>query len=126
MPQINEGHIFPDRVMDLRSFDLDDVDESGGDLSLGATVTYSGVIDRVDDPLLRPAAEHCGSRAVRNIGTDVGNLFGPPTVGDFATALLARDAEVELRSQDGERRVALTDFYTGPGTDVLEDDEILR
>ena len=125
MPAINEGHIFPGKVMDLRSLDLDFVDVSYGDLTLGATLTYSDVIDQVDDPLLTTAAEHCGSWAVRNIGTVGGNLFGPPTVGDFATALLTRDAEVHLQSEDDERWVHLTDFYTGPGTNVLEDDEIL-
>jgi CO/xanthine dehydrogenase FAD-binding subunit len=124
MPAVNEGHLFPERVMDLRSLDLDYV-ESNGDLTLGATLTYSDVIDQVDDPLLSTAAEHCGSWAVRNLGTVGGNLFGPPPVGDFATALLARDAEVRLQSRDGDRWVSLTDFYTGPGTNVLEDDEIL-
>jgi len=124
MPAINEGHMFPEQVMDLRSLDLDSV-ETNGDLTLGTTVTYSDVIDQVDDPLLSTAAEHCGSWAVRNLGTVGGNLFGPPPVGDFATGLLARDAEVRLQSPDNDRWVTLTDFYTGPGTNDLADDEIL-
>ncbi len=125
MPQINEGHMLPERVLDLRSLGLDHIDEADGTLTLGATVTYSDVIDRVDDQLLTTAAEHCGGWAVRNVATVGGNFFGPPPYGDFATALLARDAELRLRSEDDERWVPLPEFYTGPGTTVLEDDEIL-
>jgi CO/xanthine dehydrogenase FAD-binding subunit len=125
MPQINEGHIRPDRVMDLRGLDLDTVEASDGTLSLGATLTYTDVIERVDDDLLTAAAEHCGGWAVRNVGTIGGNFFGPPPYGDFATALLARDAELRLQRRGGERWVPLTEFYTGPGSTVLEDDEIL-
>jgi CO/xanthine dehydrogenase FAD-binding subunit len=125
MPAINEGHVFPERVMDLRSLNLDTVDSSNGTLTLGATLTYTDVIEQIDDPMLTTAAEHCGSWAVRNIGTVGGNFFGPPTVGDFATALLARDAEVKLQSRDDERWIELANFYTGPVTTVLRDDELL-
>lgn len=125
MPAINEGHLFPELVMDLRSLDLDHVQQTGAELTLGATLTYSDVIESVDDPLLTEAATHCGSWAVRNVGTIGGNLFGPPTVGDFAVALLARDAEAHLQSAAGDRWVGLSDFYTGPGETVLASDEIL-
>ena len=125
MPAMNEGHLLPKRVMDLRSLDLDYINEANGETTLGATLTYSDVIDRVDDPFLTEAAYHCGSWAVRNVGTIGGNFFGLPTVGDFAVALLAREAEVKLERDGGERWVALSDFYTGPGTNVLESDELL-
>lgn len=125
IPMMNEGHLLPERVLDLRSVGLNYVDNGEDQTTLGATLTYSDVIEQVDDPLVTEAAHHCGSWAVRNVGTIGGNFFGPPTVGDFAVAVLARDGEVKLQRDGGERWVALSDFYTGPGTNVLEPDELL-
>lgn len=125
IPAMNEGHILPERVMDLRSLDLDFFERANGVLSLGPTLTYNTVIEEVDDELLVKAANHCGSWAVRNVGTIGGNLFGPPTVGDFAVALMARDAEVKLERAGDERWIDVTDFYTGPGITALESEELL-
>ncbi|MCW5770046.1 MAG: molybdopterin-dependent oxidoreductase [Rhodospirillaceae bacterium] len=47
------------------------------------------------------------------------------TPSDLATALLALDAEVEIGGPQGTRRVAIGDFYTGPGETVLAADELI-
>ena len=48
------------------------------------------------------------------------------TPSDMATALVALDAELVLRSAIGQRIVAASRFYTGPGETVLRDDEIVE
>jgi carbon-monoxide dehydrogenase medium subunit len=59
------------------------------------------------------------------MGTVGGNLFAPPPAGDLAVMLLALDAEVKLRSREGERVIPLKDFYTGFMTTALEPGELV-
>jgi CO/xanthine dehydrogenase FAD-binding subunit len=59
------------------------------------------------------------------MATVAGNLFAPPPAGDFAIALLALDAEIQLVSKKVKRRVKLSDFYTGFMTNVLAWDELV-
>ncbi len=61
-----------------------------------------------------------GSPQIRNIGTVGGNICNGVTSADTAPTLFAFDAEVELTGTEGARRIAIADFYLGPGrTDEL-------
>lgn len=122
MPEINEGHAFPERVLDLRELGLDYVSEADGGVALGATTTLTQVMEEADVPLLREAAKHTGGWAVRNVGTVGGNLFSPPPLGDFAVALLALDAEVEIHGRDGARSLPLSEFYDDGGRALAPDE----
>jgi CO/xanthine dehydrogenase FAD-binding subunit len=53
-----------------------------------------------------------------------GNLFAPPPLGDFAVALLALDAEIEIRSRDESRQVPLSEFYRGEDR-AIDPDELV-
>ncbi|MFP8954592.1 FAD binding domain-containing protein (plasmid) [Natrialbaceae archaeon A-arb3/5] len=125
MPAMNDGYKFPEKVMDLRSVGLDYVESENGEITLGATLTLTQTIEELDDPFLQDAARHTASWAVRNMATVGGNLFTPPPLGDFAVALLARDAEIKIQSQDDDRWISLSSFYTGPGQNVLEPEELI-
>jgi len=57
--------------------------------------------------------EWFGSPPIRHAGTLAGNLCTASPVGDTTPALLALDAEIELASPHGRRRVPLADFHTG-------------
>jgi CO/xanthine dehydrogenase FAD-binding subunit len=59
------------------------------------------------------------------MGTVGGNLFAPPPSGDFAVALLALDAQVVIASLVGERRLPLSDFFTGFMTNALKSGELV-
>ena len=113
MPLINEGISMPEKVMGLRRAGLDSIRRINGSLAIGATVTLSQVQIEQEIRILVEAARSVGGWALRNMGTVGGNLFAPPPAGDFATALLALDAQVELVSKAGERLIPLADFYTG-------------
>jgi CO/xanthine dehydrogenase FAD-binding subunit len=54
-----------------------------------------------------------------------GNLGTASPAGDALPPLYASDAEVELASSSGTRRVPVTDFITGPKRNVLEPNELI-
>jgi CO/xanthine dehydrogenase FAD-binding subunit len=63
--------------------------------------------------LLALAAREVGVLAIQSRGTWAGNIANASPAADGVPALMAYDAEVELLSKDGCRRVALSRFYSG-------------
>jgi aerobic carbon-monoxide dehydrogenase medium subunit len=76
-------------------------------------------------PLLAAAAPLIGHEAVRNRGTFIGSLAHGDPAAEWPAVAVALDAEIELRSTSGQRTVPAAEFYLGPLTTVLEDDELL-
>jgi CO/xanthine dehydrogenase FAD-binding subunit len=110
------------RVPGLRAWDAD-----GGRLRVGAGVSYARLIDELGDrlPGLAIASRTVGSPQIRNRGTVGGNLGTASPAGDGLPPLYVSDAEVELASTAGTRRVAVTDFVTGPKRTSARDDELI-
>ncbi|MEO5966569.1 MAG: FAD binding domain-containing protein [Candidatus Limnocylindrales bacterium] len=125
MPLINEGISLPRLVMGLRHAGLDGIERVGDELHIGATATLTSLLEQRESILLRSAAARTGSWSIRNMGTVGGNLFTPPPGGDIATALLALDARVVVRSARGSRTVPLGAFQTGFMTVDLRPDELV-
>ncbi|MFF7726744.1 FAD binding domain-containing protein [Streptomyces sp. NPDC008001] len=99
-----------------------------GGVRLGAAVPYTRLAEELAGPLpgLAAAARTVGSRQIRNRGTVGGALGTASPTGDVHPVLLACDAEVELVSVRGTRRVPVREFYTGPGRTVRAPDELIR
>jgi len=76
-------------------------------------------------PLLTKAASWIGSVANQSRATLGGNLVNGSPAADSSPALLAYDAEVELMSASGARRVPYAEFHTGYKRNVLAADELL-
>jgi len=76
-------------------------------------------------PMLAHMAAHLANPQVRNQGTLGGNLCYADPATDPPTCLLALDAEVEIGSSRGTRRLALGDFFVDYYTTALEADELL-
>jgi CO/xanthine dehydrogenase FAD-binding subunit len=125
MPLINEGVSHPAMVMGLRQSGLDRIEKTNGSLSIGASTTLTQMLAQEQIPMLSEAAHNIGGWAIRNMGTVGGNLFAPPPSGDFAVALLALDAQVIIANQAGERRLPLSEFFTGFMTNALEAGELI-
>ncbi|MDQ3856911.1 MAG: xanthine dehydrogenase family protein subunit M [Actinomycetota bacterium] len=108
---------------------LDELAEEGGGLRIGALVRHASC-ER--SPLLTGRFATLGDAArlisdplVRNLGTVAGSLAHADPQGDWGSALLALDAEMEARGPDGTRTIPLHDFFRGPFTTALEPTEIV-
>jgi xanthine dehydrogenase small subunit len=90
---------------------------SDREITLGAGLTLSHLEALLEHacpaeaPLLAQLWPLFSSRLIRNRATLGGNLATASPIGDSAPALLALDAELTLRSPQGERRVPLREFF---------------
>jgi CO/xanthine dehydrogenase FAD-binding subunit len=95
---------------------------------IGGLTTWSEVIAR---PLprsfdaLKSAAREVGSVQIQNRATVAGNLCNASPAADGVPPLLALEAEVELASAAGVRRLLLRDFIVGNRETLRRRDEIL-
>ena len=101
---------------------------SGDWLRIGATSTWTDVI-RADLPpafdALKAAAREVGSIQIQNAGTVAGNLCNASPAADGVPPLLTLEAEVEVASSAGTRRMGLDAFLQGPRQTALGPGEIL-
>jgi CO/xanthine dehydrogenase FAD-binding subunit len=74
---------------------------------------------------LKLAAREVGGLQIQNAGTVGGNLCNASPAADGVPCLLALDAQVELASARGRRRVPLADFVTGGRQTARRPDELL-
>lgn len=74
---------------------------------------------------LKEAAREVGSVQIQNRGTVAGNICNASPAADGIPPLLALDAEVELVSASGTRRMPLADFVIGNRKTLRRPDEIL-
>jgi CO/xanthine dehydrogenase FAD-binding subunit len=105
------------------------IHRENGHLVMGGGTTIS---DLLYDPLiaqhataLREAAAVFANPLIRNRATVGGNLADASPAADTAPPLLALDAEVELASQGGIRRLPLADFLVGVRVTLRQTDELL-
>ena len=112
------------RVEDLNRIMLD-----GDCIRLGAGVTHNQCLA---DPNIREfalplalASWEVGAPQIRNTGTVVGNLVTASPANDTIVSLIALNARLVIQSLEGEREIALKDFYTGVRKHVLEPDELV-
>jgi CO/xanthine dehydrogenase FAD-binding subunit len=98
-------------------------------ISIGAGATFrdlrgdAGIADHL--PLLAKAASWIGSIANQSRATVGGNLVNGSPAADSSPALLAYDAEVELVSVRGSRRIPYSEFHTGYKRNAMAPDELL-
>jgi xanthine dehydrogenase small subunit len=114
-----------DRLPELRGLSTEGAGEM---VEIGAALTLSEVEAALGDmvPLLAQVWPLFASRLIRNGATIGGNLGTASPIGDLAPALLALEATLVLASADGDREVALADFFTGYRETVLRPAELIR
>jgi CO/xanthine dehydrogenase FAD-binding subunit len=110
--------------------ELRGVEVTDGAVTLGALTTYSEVLAHpilgAEFPLLTRAAAETGGIATQNRGTLGGNIANGSPAADSPPALLVYDAELELISVRGARRVRYDRFHTGYKQMDLAADELIR
>ena len=114
--QHNHGRFVPTSVITTsRVAELDRLEIVDNELVIGAAVRWSRVEDFVRDrvPEYHHILTRFGSPQVRHAGTLVGNLANASPIADSIPFHYVADSTIELRSVDGEREVAINDFYLG-------------
>jgi xanthine dehydrogenase iron-sulfur cluster and FAD-binding subunit A len=106
------------------------ITEDDGRLVMGALTTHNDVLGspafrRDALPLVQACAE-VGAPQIRARGTVAGNLVTASPANDTITALYVLDAEVEVASSAGRRRMSVEDFCTGFRTTALARGELVR
>ena len=128
MVELNFDRDRPEYLLDLTQVpELEEWGPEDGRLRVGAGVTYTRTIEELGDrlPGLAIASRTVGSPQIRNRGTIGGNLGSSSPAGDALPPLYASDAEVEVASTRGTRRVPVAEFITGPKKNVLGEDELI-
>jgi CO/xanthine dehydrogenase FAD-binding subunit len=129
MVALNFDHLRPETILNLNEVaELRGWTRENGSLRLGAGLTYTELMRAplADElPALAEASRTVGSPQIRNRGTIGGNLGTASPAGDALPPLLVEEAEVELVSVRGTRRVTLGEFLVGPKKNALADDELI-
>jgi len=118
-----------DRIVDVSDLgELRGISRDGDFLRIGGLTTWSDIV-RAPLPrgfdALKSAAREVGSVQIQNRGTVAGNLCNASPAADGVPPLLVLDAEVELASNAGTRRMALAEFIVGNRKTQRQRDELL-
>lgn len=111
-------------IPDLRMIQL-----WAGSVAIGGGTTFldlrNNPVIAADLPLLAKAAAWIGSIANQSRATVGGNLVNGSPAADSSPALLAYDAEIEMISVRGTRRIPYSEFHTGYKRNALAADELI-
>jgi len=129
LPQMKNGMLRPAVVVDLSGIARVRQVGNGNGLRIGAAATAR---ELELNPALRSAylaiaesAAMVGSLQIRNLATVGGNLCNAAPSADMAPPLVALEAQAVIAGPKGERRVPLSDFFTGVRKTVVGPDELL-
>jgi len=112
-------------LIDITRLGLSYVRGNSRGYTIGATTTmaaieHSLITRTLAGGILAKAASTCGSIQNRNIATVGGNLANASPAADTAAVLLALEAQVVVAGPGRKRKIALSDFYSGPHQTVLK------
>ena len=120
---------FRDNVLDINGLaELRAIAEAEDHWRIGARTTWT---DIVRHPLpaafdaLKSAAREVGSVQIQNVASVAGNLCNASPAADGVPALLALDADVELRSAKATRHLPLGVFILGNRRTALQPGEMV-
>lgn len=118
-----------DTILDITAIDdLTGIDSDGDRVRIGALVCWRDIAE-ADLPScfdgLKAAARQIGGAQVQNAATICGNVCNASPAADGIPNLLVLDAEVELSSHTGVRRIKVSDFVTGNRETARRPDELV-
>ena len=116
-------------LLDITGLDeLRGITAAEGWRRIGAATSWSDIIRAGLPPAydgLIAAAREIGGVQIQASGTIGGNLCTASPAGDSIPCLMTLDAEIELASQRGRRRLPLADFLTGARQTARDGDELV-
>lgn len=118
-----------DNVLDINGVgELRGIAETETHLLIGARTTWTDIAKAklpAAFDALGQAAREVGSVQIQNTGTIAGNLCNASPAADGVPPLLVLDAEVELRSAAGVRRLPIQNFILGNRKTARQADELV-
>ena len=120
----------PKVLIDIGRIDgLSGITAKGDAIEIGAGTTHHDVaasdLLRNVCPMLAETAAEIGDPQVRNRGTLGGSLAHADPAADYPAAMLALDAEIQIKGSGKSRVVKASDFFQGMFTVDLAADEII-
>ena len=116
-------------LLDITGLDeLRGITAAEGWRRIGAATSWADIIRAGLPPAydgLIAAAREIGGVQIQASGTIGGNLCTASPAGDSIPCLMTLDAEIELASQRGRRRLPLADFLTGARLTARDGDELV-
>ena len=129
--QVKSGRRTPSVIMDIKRIpEMNRLEWVPGEgLHLGAavnctdTAAFSPAIESY--MAIKESCELIGSIQIQNRASVVGNIANSAPSADAVPGMLVHEARVVIVGPSGQREVALDDFFTGPGRNVLAPDEVI-
>ena len=130
MVQLRERMVHADTLVDVSGIDeLGRIRVDEDRLHVGAAVTYTELIESdlilEHAYLLAEASRVIGAAQIQHMGTIGGNLGNASPAGDTLPCLYALDAEVTLKSLEGERQLAMPDYMLGVRKTAMQPSELI-
>jgi carbon-monoxide dehydrogenase medium subunit len=128
--QLQEGRLALDTVVDLKRIpELMAISISGDGLTVGASVPCHQInaAQAVRDayPALIDSTHLIGGTQIQGRASLGGNLCNSSPAADSIPNLIAHNVTCQIAGPNGRRSVAVEDFCTAPGRNVLENGEFL-
>ena len=130
MPALNLRLSAPALIVDIGMIaELRGIAVANGVLRIGALTRHVDILKSPDiaayAPLLTEAIAEVAHPAIRNRGTIGGSLAHADPASELPACVTVLDADIVVRSKDGERRVRAAEFFTGIYETALSPDELL-
>lgn len=130
MVALGAGRLAQRKLVSLWGIDeLRRISASGDWLTIGAGATFTDIreneIITTEFPLMARAASWTGAIANQNRGTLGGNIVNASPAADTPPVLLVYEAEIELASEQGARRMPYSEFHLGYKRTVMEPQELV-
>lgn len=130
VPLMKARLVKPAAVIDVnRVSELAAIERFEGGIRIGALTRQQTLLDDAGvgtaQPLLHAAGRFAGYRATRHRGTVGGSLAYAAPWAELTAAVVALDAQIEVRSARGDRTLPARAFFRGPHETALEADELL-
>lgn len=120
----------PELIVDINNLTgLDHLEaDPDGSLRIGALCRHAALersaLLPAQHPTMAAAAPLIADPIVRVRGTLVGSLCHADPQGDWASVVTALGGHIVAQGSTGRRTIPMTDFVTGPFTNVLDFDEV--
>lgn len=129
--RMHEGYKLDGTIVDISSLEeLKGIKKEDGKIIIGAGCTHSEIekseLILKELPMLAKGCSLVGSTLIRNRGTIGGNVVNSSICADSIPPLLILDAEINIISENGEKKIPVRNFFLEKGKVLLRKDELVK